>query len=140
MALFVAGCGGGGSTDSGGGGGGGGGGAAGLPAASTVIFGTAFDPATLAVTGKAIQLKAGTAMVAVGRAFTARPAAEIVVTVGQGSTNFGAKPIAASNDPANADLFAYDLSGDKLTPGTWVISFTTPAGKILASGYLTVIP
>lgn len=137
MASIVAGCGGGG--DGGGGGGGGGGGAGDLPAASTVIFGTAYDPTSLAVTGKATSLKAGTPMVAVGRAFSARPAASITVQVGSGSNSRPVRPVAASNNAESADIFATDLSGDQLGPGTWVISFLA-GGKIIASGFLTVSP
>lgn len=144
MTLVLAGCGNSTSDTGGGGGGGGGGGAVAggtdLPAASTVIFGTAYDPTALTVTGKTTTLKQGQPMVAVGRAFTPRPATEIVVGVGSGSTNFPARPVSASNDPSNADLFAFDLTPDKLGPGTWVVSFTTPAGKIIASGFLTVTP
>jgi len=43
-------------------------------------------------------------------------------------------------DTDNADLFEWDLGPDNLGPGTWVVAFTTPAGKILASGYLVVTP
>ena len=135
VAWLVAGCGGG-TTP---GGGGGGGGAGDLPAASTVIFGTAFDPTSLTVTGKAGSLKTGTPMIAVGRAFTARPAAAITVQVGSGSNSRPVRPVAASNSAESADLFATDLGGDQLTPGTWVISFLA-AGKIIASGFLTVTP
>ena len=53
VALLVTACGGGAPADSGGGGGGGGGGAGGdLPAASTVAFGTAYDPTSFGVSGK----------------------------------------------------------------------------------------
>ena len=139
MAWLLAACGGG-STDPGGtGGGGGGGGGSDLPAASTVIFGSSFDPASLGVGGKASSLKQGSPMVAVGRVFTARPSAEIVVEVAKGSTTFPDRPVTASNSTDSADLLAFDLSGDKLTPGTWVVSFKA-AGKIVASGFLTVSP
>ncbi len=126
------------TAGSGGGGGGGGGGD--LPAPSTVIFGTAYDPAALTVTGKTGTIKTGSPVVAVGRAFTPRPASDIVVQVGSGATNKAPRPPAAVNNPESADLFAFDLTADALPPGTWVVSFTTPAGKIVASGYLTVTP
>jgi hypothetical protein len=135
MAWLVAACGGG--TTGAGGGGGGGGGGSDLPNASTVIFGTSYDATTLGVAGKASTLKAGTPMVAVGRAFTARKAADVVVTVARGSTTFPNRGVTASNNPDSADLFAVDLTGDNLTAGTWVISFLF-GGKIIASGFLTV--
>ena len=134
MASLVAACGGGGD-----GGGGGGGGGGDLPAGSTVIFGTAYDATSLAVTGKATSLKAGTPMVAVGRSFSARPAASITVQVGSGSSSRPVRPVSASNNADAADLFATDLSVDQLGPGTWVISFLA-GGKIIASGFLTVTP
>lgn len=140
IALVLAACGGGTTDGSGGGGGGGGGGAGDLPAPSTVIFGSAYDPASFTVTGKTGTIKTGTPVVAVGRAFTPRPGAEIVVQVGSGATNKPPRPPAAVNNPESADTFAFDLTADALPPGTWVISFTTPAGKIVASGYLVVTP
>jgi hypothetical protein len=138
LAWLVTACGGG-ATANGGGGGGGGGGSD-LPAPSTVIFGTSYDPGTLAVAGKSGSLKTGTPMVAVGKAFTARPASEVTVQVGKGSTNFAPRPIAASNNPDSADTFATDLTPDNLTPGTWVVSFLGANGRVIASGFLTVTP
>ncbi|MBA2382750.1 MAG: hypothetical protein H0V73_11625 [Chloroflexi bacterium] len=135
VAFVMAGCGGG---DNGGGGGGGGGGAD-LPVAPIVIFGTAYDPATLAVAGKAGSLKAGTPMVAVGRAFTARPPGEVTVVVSSGSSIKPARPVGASNSPDSADLFATDLTPDRLTPGTWQVEFHA-GGRIIASGFLAVTP
>ena len=137
MAWLVSGCSGGGTA--GGGGGGGGGGGADLPAPSTVIFGTSYDPSTLAVAGKAISLKAGTPIVAVGRTFTARPASAVTVQVGSGSNSRSPRPVSASNSADNADLFAADLTSDQLPPGTWQIEFHA-GGKIVASGFLTVTP
>ncbi len=135
-AWLVAGCGSGAAPAGGGGGGGSG---AHLPAASSVIFGTAYDPTALTVAGKSAALKTGTAMVAVGKAVTARPASAITVQVGSGSSSRSPRPVAASNNAQNADLFATDLTGDQLPPGTWVISFLS-GGKIIASGFLTVTP
>jgi hypothetical protein len=135
MAWLVAACGG--STPGGGGGGGGGGGD--LPGAPIVIFGTSFDPTGLGVTGKATSLKAGTPMVAVGRAFTARPPSTVTVQVGSGSNSRPPRPVSAAIPADNADLFAADLTQDQLTPGTWVVSFLA-GGRTIASGFLTVTP
>jgi hypothetical protein len=136
LAVVLASCGG--STPNAGGGGGGGGD---LPNASTVIFGSAFDPTSLVVTGKTGTVKQGTVpLVAVGRVFTARPPSEVTVTVGSGSRNLGPRPVSASNSADQADLFASDLSNDNLGPGTWVVDFQTAGGKIIASGFLLVTP
>jgi hypothetical protein len=135
VGLVVAGCGG--STPDGGGGGGGGD----FPAGSVVIFGASYDPTSLAITGKVSTIKQGTTpLVAVGRAFTPRPPGEVVVQVGSGANNKPPRPVAASNNAENADLFAVDLSNDGLTPGTWVVAFANQSGRIFASGYLTVTP
>lgn len=140
LAMVLASCGGSTPNASGGGGGGGGGGAD-LPVASTVIFGSAFDPTSFAVTGKTGSVKQGTVpLVAVGRIFTARPTSEVTVTVGSGSRNFAPRPVTASNSADQADIFAFDLSNDNLGPGTWIVDFKTPAGKIVASGFLVVTP
>jgi hypothetical protein len=104
-----------------------------------VIFGTAFDPASLGVSGKATTLRQGSPIVAVGRTFAARPAAEVTVEVGSGATNFPPRAPSATNNPASADLFAVDLTNDHLTPGTWVIQLMA-GGRIVASGFLTVTP
>ena len=139
LAVVLAACGG--STPNASGGGGGGGGGGDLPNASTVIFGSAFDPTSLVVTGKTGTVKQGTVpLVAVGRVFTARPPSEVTVTVGSGSRNLGPRPVTASNSADQADLFASDLSNDGLGPGTWVVDFKTSAGKIIASGFLVVTP
>jgi hypothetical protein len=134
MAWLVSGCGSGPAADGGGGGGGGD-----LPGAPIVIFGTAYDPTALTVTGKTTSLKAGTPMVAVGRAFTARPANTVMVQVGSGSSSRPPRPVSASNNADSADLFATDLSGDQLAPGTWIVSFVA-GGRTIASGFLTVTP
>lgn len=140
LALVLASCGGSTPDAGGGGGSGGGGGGADLPAPSTVIFGSAFDPTSFTVTGKTGTVKQGTTpIVAVARIFTARPASEVTVTVGSGSRNFAARPVTASNNAQQADTFAFDLSGDNLGPGTWVVDFTA-AGRIVASGFLVVTP
>jgi hypothetical protein len=138
LALVLASCGG--SAPAGGGGGGAGGGAGDLPAPSTVIFGSAFDPGSFVVTGKTGTIKQGTTpLIAVARIFTARPASEVTVTVGSGSRNLAARPVTASNNAQQADTFAFDLSADNLGPGTWVVDFTA-AGRIVASGFLVVTP
>ena len=46
----------------------------------------------------------------------------------------------AIDNPASASYFATDLSGDDLTPGTWIVSFVNPEGRVLASGFLSVGP
>jgi len=147
MAAYLSGCGGGdGGGGAGGGaggagaGGGAGGGAAALPGGAIVIFGTAYDPTSFTVTGVTTSAKVGTPIVAVGRIFTPRPASEVTVRVSSGSAQRPERPPAASNNAENADLFAVDLTADSLTPGTWIVSFLAPNGRIIASGFLSITP
>ena len=80
VAALVIGCSGSGSQPPGGGGGGGGG-TGQLPPVGSVWFGSAFDPASLAVTDRATSLKAGTPMVAVGHFLQPKPPEDMTVTV-----------------------------------------------------------
>ncbi len=146
VALVTAACGG------GGGGSGGDGAAAGaagaapvangdIPPGSTVFFGSAYDPATFAVADKTGKIAQGqTPIVAVGKALAPVDGTGVQVEIKAGGK---AKPLrapVAMDNPANASFFATDLSGDNLTPGTWIVSFVNPEGRVLASGFLSVGP
>ena len=135
VAAVVAGCGGG----SGGGGGGGGGGGD-LPGGALVLFGSSYDPTSLAVANKTTTLKVGAPMVAVGAAFTPRPASEVTVKVSKGSEVRGPFPPTASNNPDSATLFALDLAPLHLDAGTWQVEFFGSTGRSIASGFVTVTP
>ena len=134
IVVVVAGCGG----DSGGGGGGGGGGE--LPGGAIVIFGASYDPTSLGVTGKTTSVKTGSPVVAVGRAFTPRPPGGVTVKVSSGSRLLGPSPVSASNNPDDADIFAFDLTPLNLPAGTWQIEFFGANGRSIAAGFLTVTP
>ncbi len=143
IALVLAAC--------GGGGGGGGGGAASIPGAapvangdvppgSTVFFGSAYDPSTFAVADKTTKIKVGDPVVAVGKALAPVDGAGVKLEL---KLNATAKPLRAPDamdNPATASFFGSDLSADGLTPGTWIVSFVNPQGRILASGFLSVAP
>jgi hypothetical protein len=111
-----------------------------LPAGSSVLFGTAYDPATLAVAGKATNMKSGSTMVAVGRALAPMPAAGVTVVVGAGGSAKPPRPVTVFDNPDSALFFAVDLTADQLGAGTWIVSFVSPDNRIIASGYLTVSP
>jgi hypothetical protein len=123
-----------------GGGGGGGGGGGDLPLGSSVLFGSAFDPGSLAVTGKATSLKQGTPMVAVGRALAAQNPADVTVTIAAPGQNPPPQPITAANGTDSADLFAIDLAPFHLKPGTFIINFLDANKRVLASGFLSITP
>jgi hypothetical protein len=145
LALSLAACGGGGGS----GGGGAAASAAGaapvangaIPPGSSVFFGSAYDPATFAVADKTGKIAQGqTPVVAVGKALAPVDGTGVQVEVKAGGK---AKPLrapVAMDNPTSTTFFATDLSGDNLTPGTWIVSFVNPEGRVLASGFLSVGP
>jgi hypothetical protein len=112
-----------------------------IPMGSSVIFGSAWDPASFAVKDKTPKVKQGTApIVAVGRALAPIDGTGVKVKVEAGGRSKEPRDPDAIDNPAGAQLFAADLSKDGLTAGTWTVSFVTPTGRIVASGFLTVSP
>jgi hypothetical protein len=148
LSVALAACGGGG--DSGAGGDGGNGGAAPasieapsvvgqLPGIGNVIFGSSYDAATLGVEAPVTNVKQGTTpLVAVGRTLAPLDPAGVTIQIGQGGSAKKPRPVDASDKPDQAQLFAADMSKDNLTPGTWIVSFISKSGRIIASGYLVV--
>ena len=118
-------------------GGGGGGGTGELPPVGSVWFGSAFDPASLAVTGKATSLKAGTPMIAVGHFLQPKPPEDMTVTVSKQQSILHRLPVTGGG-PAKA--FGIDLSPQKLDAGNYVITFVDKNRRTLAAGTLVVTP
>jgi len=134
--LLLAACGsGGGGGDPGGGGGGGE-----FPPGNVVWFGTSYDPTTVALIGKATTLKAGGPIAAVARLFTARSPSTVQVVISSGSTVRARVPVGAANNGEQSDVFGIDLTNAGLTANTWIVSFVDAQERILASGFLTVVP
>jgi ABC-type glycerol-3-phosphate transport system substrate-binding protein len=131
-ALLVAACGGYGS-----GGGGGGGAAGGVPPPSVVWFGTAMDPATLSVTGKAESLGYGGPMVAVGHLLSQHPTSSIQVNVTSPGGSAQKFQVVAPNGAADSDVFGADLTSANLYPGTYTVNFVE-GGRIYATATLRV--
>jgi hypothetical protein len=132
VVLMAVGCG-----DSGGGGGGGGGAGGGeIPPLSKVWFGSGYDPGNFGVTGRASALKQGTPMFTAGRLFSARNPEDVSVTISTG----GSVRLTLPTVGGAADVYAADLTGAKLGPATYIISFVDKRGAILASGNLNVTP
>jgi hypothetical protein len=107
-----------------------------LPPISAVWFGTAFDPATLALTDKASTFKAGTPLVALGTLLTPRAPEEMSVTIETGGSIRKTLPVAA----AVGNTLAVDLTQAALGPGPYLISFKDKSGKNLASSSVTLTP
>lgn len=147
LTAAVAACGGGGSGT---GGDAGGGGAAPasieapsvngeLPGIGNVLFGASYDPTTLGVQGVVTSVPPATKpLVAVGRTLTPMDPSGVTVQIGQGGNAKKPFPVTASDKPDQAQLFAADISGQNLTPGTWIVSFLSKSRRIIASGYLVV--
>jgi hypothetical protein len=111
-----------------------------VPAGSTVAFGSAYDPTTYAVADKSTKAKVGATIVAVGKALAPVDGSGVKIEI---KANGVAKPLRAPDvidNPASASFFATDLTKDGLTPGTWIISYVNPDGRVLASGFLSVAP
>ena len=134
-AALVIGCSGSGSAPPAGGGGGGGTGQ--LPPVGSVWFGSAFDPATLAVSDRATSLKAGSPMVAVGHFLQPKPPEDMTVTVSKQQSILHRLPITAAG-PGKA--FGIDLSAQKLDAGNYVVTFVDKNRRTLAAGTLVVTP
>lgn len=119
------------------GGGGGGGGTGQLPPVGSVWFGSAFDPASLAVSDRSTTLKAGGPMAAVGHFLQPKPPEDMVVTVSKQQSILHRLPLTAAG-PAKA--FGIDLTAQKLTPGNYLVNFVDKNRRTLAAGNLVVTP
>ena len=141
LATGVAACG-----DSGGGGGGGEG-ATGIvggpgttleeavPPIAAIWFGTAYDSSTMFIYDKATTFPAGSPLVAVATLITPRDPSDLKVTVEiNGSIKSTLPPSAGSS----GTTVGVDLTPQKFTPGTYLISFKSQADKSLASASVTI--
>jgi hypothetical protein len=110
-----------------------------LPGVGNVLFGTSYDATTLGVPEPFTNVKQGTTpLFVVGRTMAPVDPTGVTVQIGQGSNAYKARPILASDKPAQAQLFAADVAADNLPPGTWIVNFLSQRGRIIASGYLVV--
>jgi hypothetical protein len=109
----------------------------GKPPISAVWFGTAFDPATLALTDKTNSFKAGSPIVAIGTLLAARPPEELSVKIETSGSVKATLPITPGGD---GNTFGADLTSANLGPGSYLISFVDKAGKALASASFNVAP
>jgi len=111
-----------------------------VPPGSSVYFGSAYDPVTFAVADRSTKAKAGTPIVAVGKALAPVDGSDIKLQL---TLNGQSKPLRAPDkmdNPSSASFFASDLSSDNLTPGTWIVSFVNSNNRVIASGFLSVAP
>ncbi len=110
-----------------------------LPGVGNLLFGASYDPATLGVDAPVTNVKQGTSpLIVVGRTMAPVDPTGVTIQIGQGSAAKKARPILASDKPADAQLLAADIAADNLKPGTWIVNFISKRGRILASGYLVV--
>ena len=134
IALVMAGCG-----DPGPPAGGGGNVTTDVPPPSKVWFGSAFDPASFALTAKATAAKQGTPVVAVGRLLTAREPDGVSVQISTGGS-VRLKLAVAAGATGPTDLYGVDLTSSNLGPATYIVSFVDARGSVLASGNLNITP
>ena len=109
----------------------------GLPPASAVWFGTAFDPTSLALSDKANTFKAGSPTVAIGTLIAPRSPDQVQVQVEAGGSVKASLPVAAGSV---GSTFAADLTPAHLGPGTYLVMFVDAAHKSLASSSITLTP
>jgi hypothetical protein len=108
-----------------------------LPPLSAVWFGTAFDPATLALTDKGSSFKTGTPIVAVGTLVSPRTPDQVKVRIETSGSIKAELPVAPG---AVGSTFAVDLTTAGLGPGPYLISFIDNNRKNLASASFNVTP
>lgn len=144
IAVVLAACG-----DSGGGGGGGNEGATGIvggpgtteeqavPPIAAIWFGTAYDSATMYIYDRALTFKHGSPVVAVATLITPRDPSDLQITI---STNGSVKATLPPSPGGTGTTYGVDLSPQKFTPASYLISFESKAGKSLASASVTITP
>jgi hypothetical protein len=86
---------------------------------------------------KGDKFKTGSPLVAVGTLITPRDRADVNVTV---EINGSIKSTLQLSDGGNGATYGVDLSGQKFTPGSYLISFKSASGKSLASASVTIQP
>jgi hypothetical protein len=109
----------------------------GLPPASAVWFGTAFDPASLALTDKGNTFKAGSPIVAIGTLIAPRAPDQMQVQVEAGGSVKAKLPVAPGSV---GNTYAVDLTPGNLGAGTYLVMFVDAGHKSLASSSITLTP
>jgi hypothetical protein len=107
-----------------------------LPPISAVWFGTAFDPATLALTDRGNAFKAGSPIVAIGTLLAARAPADVSVRIETSGSVKATLPVG----PGVGNTYAIDLGPANLTPGPYLLSFVDTGRKQLASASFNITP
>jgi hypothetical protein len=110
-----------------------------VPPISVVWFGSAFDPATFALTDKTGAVKQGAPLVAVGHLFAARDPDGVSVQISTGGSVRQTLPVAVGPGGPQ-DVYGADLTSASLGPATYIVSFVDKRGSVLASGNLNVTP
>ena len=105
-----------------------------LPPITAVWFGTAFDPATMALTDKGSTFKAGAPVVAIGTLLSARPPEELSVAISTGGSVRKTLPVG----PGVGNTFGVDLGA--MSAGNYLVQFQDKARKNLASSSVTITP
>ena len=108
-----------------------------LPPISAVYFGSAFDPATLALTDKGTSFKTGTPIVAIGTLLAARAPADVSVKIETSGSVKATLPVAPGGV---GNTYGVDLTQANLGPGPYLISFVDTQRRSLASASFNITP
>jgi len=106
-----------------------------VPPVGVVWFGSAFDPGTFAVTGRAATMKAGSPIVAVGNFLQPKPPEDMTVVIQKLGTTVARLPLPAGQP---SKTFGIDLSGENLTAGNYLVNFVDKNRRTLAAGNLVI--
>jgi hypothetical protein len=106
-----------------------------VPPITQVWFGTAFDPATMALTDRGTTFKAGSPLVAIATLLSNRAPEELTVTIEYLGSVRKTLPVTG----AVGATVGVDLTPAGLGPGSYLISFKSTANqKSLASAAVTL--
>jgi hypothetical protein len=108
-----------------------------LPPISAIWFGTAFDPATMALTDKGSGFKSGTPIVAVATLTAPRTPDVLSVKI---ETSGNVRATLPVTGPGVGNTFGVDLTAAGLGPGSYLISFVDKDRKSLASASFNITP
>ena len=108
-----------------------------MPPISAVWFGTAFDPASLALTDKGNSFKAGSPIVAIGTLLAPKAPEEVSVKIETSGNVRATLPVAPGGV---GNTYGVDLTSASLGPGSYLVSFVDKSGKALASASFNLTP
>jgi hypothetical protein len=108
-----------------------------LPPISAIWFGTAFDPATLALTDKGNTFKSGTPIVLIATLTAPRTPDVLSVKIETSGNVRATLPVPG---PGVGNTYGVDLTSANLGPGPYLVSIVDKDRKSLASASFNITP